>query len=107
MAVPTPMPVMAMPAVPAMPMAVVPAVVPVMAPAHLFGFEAVDFVRAGHGGTQVFIDGRRPLFLRKRLRRQRRGLRARSKHGCAGGGGKGEFEKMAAFHDISLFVRGQ
>jgi len=103
MAVPAPVPVMAMPAVPAMPMAVV----PVMAPAHLFGLEAVDFVRTGHGGTQFFIDGRWRLVSFERLRRQRRSLRTRSKHGCAGGGPEGDFEKVAAFHDISLFVRGQ
>ena len=62
MAVPAPMPVMAMPAAPAMPMPVVPAPVPVMAPAHLFGLEAADFVRAGDGGTQFFIDGRTMAF---------------------------------------------
>jgi len=44
----------------------------------------------------------------KRLRRQRRGLRARSSQcGGAGGGSNGEFQKVAAFHDISLFVRGE
>ena len=55
-------PATVMPAVPT-PVPAVPVVVPVMAPAHLFGLEAVDFVRAGHGGTQFFIDGRRPLVL--------------------------------------------
>jgi hypothetical protein len=74
---------------------------------HLFGLDAVDFVRAGHGGTQVFIDGRRHLLSGQRMRRQRRSLRGRSKNGCAGGDPEGEFEKVAAFHDISLFVRGQ
>jgi len=98
MTMPAPMPVMAMPAVPM-------AVVPVMAPAHLFGLEAVDFVRAGYGRTQFFIHGRRSLVSFERLRRQRRSIRARSKHGCAGGG-EGDFEKVTAFHDISLFTRG-
>jgi hypothetical protein len=102
MTVPAPMPVMAMPMVPAMPVAVV----PVMAPTHLFGLEAAGFVRAGDGGTRFFIDNRRHLVSGQRLRRQRRSLRGRSKHGCAGGGPEGEFEKMAAFHDISLFMRG-
>ena len=95
MTMPAPVPVMAMPTVPAMPTAMA----PVMAPADRFGLEAADFVRAGHGGTQFFIDGRRHLVSGQRMRRQRRSLGARSKRGCAGGDPKGDFEKVAAFHD--------
>jgi hypothetical protein len=62
MTMPVAVPATVMPAVPT-PVPAVPVVVPVMAPAHLFGLEAVDFVRAGHGRTQFFIDGRRPLVL--------------------------------------------
>src|ERR1700722_18405515 len=105
MTMPVAVPATMMPAVPT-PVPAVPVVVPVMAPAHLFGLEAVDLVRAGHGGTQFFIGGRRPLVLGQRLRRQRRGLCTRRKAGRGGRGGGGGFQKVAAFHDISLFMRG-
>jgi len=111
------LPVMAMPA--AVPVPVVPApvtpvpaampmVVPVMTPAHLFGLQAAHFVRAGHRGTQFrcFARGRQ-LISGNRLRRQRRGLDACRQRGGAGGNSNGEFQKIAAFHDISLFVRGK
>jgi hypothetical protein len=78
-----------------------------MAPAHLFGLEAAGFVRAGHGGARFFIDGRRRLVSGQRMRRQRRSVGAGCKRGCAAGGSKGECEKVAAFHDISLFMRGK
>ena len=38
------------------------------------------------------------------MRRQRRGLRARGQRGGSGGKSNGELQKLAAFHDISLFV---
>jgi hypothetical protein len=40
-------------------------------------------------------------------RRQRRGIRARRNGGGTGGKTKGYFQKVAAFHDISLFVVGE
>ena len=55
---------------------------------------------------RVFGRRRQLLILRKRVRHQRRGLRARSQRGGAGGKSKGEFQEVAAFHDISLFVFG-
>jgi hypothetical protein len=41
------------------------------------------------------------------MRRQRCCLRARSQRRGARGKSKGEFQKVAAFHDISLFVDGE
>jgi hypothetical protein len=84
-------------------MAAVPVtVVPVMAPAHLFGLEAVDLVFGGDGGTGIFIR-RQPFIFCKRMQRKRRGLRARGEHSGSGRKSSGEFQKVAAFHDISLF----
>lgn len=79
-----------------------------MAPAHLFGLQSAHFVYAGHRGTQFrfFMRGRQSIS-GNRLRRQRRGLDACCQRGGAGGNSNGEFQKIAAFHDISLFVRGQ
>jgi hypothetical protein len=77
--------------------------VPVMSPAHLLRLEAVHFSFRGQCGVRVFGRGRQPLIVRKRLRRKRRGLRARSQRGGAGGNSKGKFQEVAAFHDISLF----
>ena len=81
--------------------------VPVMSPAHFFGLEAVHFVVAGDRGMGVFIRARQLSAFRKRLRRQRRGPRARGKRAGAGGQSNGKFQKMSAFHDKSLFVPGQ
>jgi hypothetical protein len=96
-------------AVPAMvptPVAAMPVPVPVMSPTHLFGRKALDFGFGCDGGMKVFARRRRTFIFRKRqLRRQRRGLCACSKRRSAGGaGGKsnGQFQKVAAFHDISL-----
>ena len=91
--------------VPAVPAPV--ATVPVMSPAHLLRLETVRFFFGGQCGMRVFNRRRQPFIFRKRLRRKRRGLRARSQRGGAGGKSKGEFQKVAAFHDISLFVRGE
>jgi hypothetical protein len=95
-AMPAPVPVVAMP----MP-ATVPAVVPVMSPANLFGLEAVHFVLGGNGGTRFLTCSRRRLIAGNRLRRQRRGVDACRQRGGAGGNPNGEFQKIAAFHDIS------
>src|ERR1700730_7737913 len=53
---------------------------PVSPPPHFFGLEAIDLVARGHGGMHIFIGGRQPA-LTERLRRKRRGLRARSASG--------------------------
>jgi hypothetical protein len=55
----------------------------------------------------ILVRPRQPVISRNRLRRQWRGLRARRQCGGAGGNSNGEFQKVAAFHDISLFVRGE
>jgi hypothetical protein len=93
MAVPTPAPA----PVTAMP---VPSPVPVMTPPHLFGRQMIDFILGNHGGFRAFTARRRETLWRQN-RRQWRGLRARSQRGRAGGQSKGEFQKVAAFHDIS------
>ena len=49
---------------------------------------------------------RRSVF-KQRMRRQRCSLRARSQRSGAGGKSKRDFQKMAAFHDISLLVDGE
>jgi hypothetical protein len=85
------------------PMTAVPApvtAVPVMTPAHGFGLEAASFFGGGDRG--MCIRRRQPATVIKRLRRQRRGLDAGGKRGGSGGKSKGDFQKVAAFHDISL-----
>jgi hypothetical protein len=78
--------------------------VPVMSPTHLLRLEAVHFCFGGQCGTRPFGRGRQPFILRKRLRHKRRGLRAHSSQsGRTGGNSKSKFQKVAAFHDISLF----
>ena len=65
--------------------------------------ETIDFVLCNDRGLGGFA-ARRHETLYSRNRRQRRGIRGRSK--CCGCGGSGksnsEFQKMTAFHDISL-----
>jgi len=79
------------------PAAVMPAAV---APAHLFGLEAIDIVLRGDRGFRtIAVRWREAVF--HRYRRQRRGLRARSKRGSTGDISQGEFQKVAAFHLIS------
>ncbi len=85
------------------PMAPVTMVMPV-SPAHLLRLEAVDLVLAGDGGLRIGISRRQPPVVLKRLRQQRRGLRARRQRNSARGKSNGEFQKVAAFHDISLLV---
>jgi hypothetical protein len=79
----------------------VPMPVPVVAPANLFGLEVIDLVLADNSRFRGFAARRQqPRF--RRDRRQWCGLRARSKRGSARYKSKGEFQKVAAFHDISL-----
>jgi hypothetical protein len=74
---------------------------------HFFGLEAVQLLCAGNSGMGIVIRGRQPSVFCERIGRKRRGVRARSKCRSARGYTKGEFQKVAAFHDISLFVRGE
>lgn len=94
------MPAAAMPA----PMAAMPMPVPVMSPAHLFWFKTVHFARGSNGRTRR-IPRRQPFIWDKWMRRKRRGLRARGQRRGAGGCSESDFQKVAAFHDISSNVR--
>lgn len=76
---PAPMAVMPTPmtTVPA-PMAVVPVMSPpVMSPPHFLRCDPIGFVARGHRGMGIFIAGKMSA-IGKRLRQERRGLRARS-----------------------------
>ena len=77
------------------------------APAHFLGFEMIDFIRGGYGRMSIRAGFRRRPVTNQRMRRQRCSLRARGERSGAGGKSKGEFQKMAAFHDISLLVDGE
>ena len=99
MAVPAPVP--AMPVTAPTPVTPMPVPMPVMAPAHLFGLEMIDLVLAHHSGFRIFAARGHEARLRGN-RRQRRSLHARGKGRSTGGNSKGEFQKMAAFHDVSL-----
>jgi hypothetical protein len=87
------------------PVAAVPVPV-VVTPAYFLGLEAIDIVLGRDRGLRIIAARRHETLLRGN-RRQRRGLRARSTRCGASGKSNGEFQKMAAFHGISLFVRGE
>ena len=89
---PAPTPVMA-----TVPAAVIPAPV---APTHFLGLKAIDIVLRGDRGFRAFAARWHEAVFR-RYRRQRRGLRTRSKCCSTGDISKGEFQKVAAFHHIS------
>ena len=76
---------------------------PAPAPTHFFRREVIDLVLADDSGFRS-LPVRRHKVLVWRNRRQRRRLRARSKCCRARDKSKGEFQKVAAFHDISLFA---
>jgi hypothetical protein len=78
--------------------------VTVVVPADLLGLEMLDLSLGRHGGMNIRIRGRLRLICAKRMRRQRRGLRARGQRGGPGGKSNGELQKVAALHDISLWV---
>ena len=96
-------PVTAVPAAMPAPMPAMPAPVPVMTPAHFFGFEVIDIVLRDHRRFRA-LAARRSQTLRRRNRRQRSGIRARSKYGRTSGKSNGDFQKVTAFHDIFLLV---
>ena len=73
-------------------------------PAHLFRFEAIDLLAGCDRRLGISIARR--FMVGDRLRRQRCGLSARSQRRRARGKSKGEFQKMATFHDISLSRHG-
>lgn len=78
-----------------------------MSPADLFRPEIRNLRLGRDSAMNIRIRRRRMFILAKRTRRQRRGLRARGQRGGPGGSsGKsnGKLQKVAAFHDVSLFV---
>jgi hypothetical protein len=70
-----------------------------MPPADFFRLQVIDIVLRDDRGLRALA--RRHEALLGCHRRQRRGARARSKRCSARGYSKGEFQKVAAFHDIS------
>ena len=75
-------------------------------PAYFLGLQAIDIVLRGDRGFRA-LAARRHQTLFSRYRRQRRGVGGRNERCSAGNKSKGEFQKVAAFHDISLFVHGE
>ena len=75
-----------------------------MSPAYLLGLEMLNLSLGRDSGMNIVIRGWLTLICAKRMRRQRRGLRARGQRGGPGGKSNGELQKVAALHDISLWV---
>src|SRR6266436_5486473 len=78
---------------------------PPAVPPHLFGLQMLHLVAVGDSGTGILVRRRQRSVLRERVRHKRccpcaRGQRSRTRDKS-----KGEFQKMAAFHDIFLSVR--
>jgi hypothetical protein len=73
-----------------------------VSPVHLFRLEMRHFRFRCDGRSDILISGCQPLLGRKRGHHQRRGLRDRRQCGGSCGKSDGEFQKGAAFHDISL-----
>lgn len=71
------------------------------APAHLFGDKTINLVAGRDGRPRIVISRQPPSVSDERSRREGRGLRARGQRYRACGKSKGEFQKVAAFHDIS------
>ena len=82
----------------------VPMPVPVVMPANLFRFEAIDFFLGDYRGFGVSARRGRQGRLGAH-RRQRRRLRTRRKCRGASGKTKSNFYKVTTFHDIFLFRR--
>jgi len=80
--------------------------VSVMSPAHLFRFHAVHLVSGDNGEMGILVPKRHPLIFGKRLWGKGYGVRACGQRGGARGYSKGEFQKVAAFHDVSSFALG-
>jgi hypothetical protein len=69
----------------------------------LFGLKLLNLSFRCHGRADILIAARQPPICERR-HHQRRGLRGRGQRGGSGGKSDGEFQKVAAFHDISLVV---
>jgi hypothetical protein len=73
--------------------------------AHLLGLQMVHLVAASDSGTGILVRWRQRSVLAERMRHKRCCPCARGECGSASGKSKGEFQKMAAFHDIFLSLR--
>jgi hypothetical protein len=74
-------------------------------PPHLFGLQVFHLIARGDGGTGILIRRRQPSVLCERMRQKRCCPCTRGECGGTRGKSKGEFQKMAAFHDIFLSER--
>jgi hypothetical protein len=70
----------------------------------LFGLEVFNLSLRCHGRADILIAARQLPSCLERRHHKRRGLRGRDQRGGSGGKSDGEFQKVPAFHDISLFV---
>jgi hypothetical protein len=70
----------------------------------LFGRKTIRLVAGRNRRARLGVSGRRPAVCGERLRCEGcgLGLSARGERRRARGKSKGEFQKVAAFHDISL-----
>ena len=75
------------------------------APAHLFRLQMFHLVAGGDSGTGILVRRRQPSVLCERLRHKRCCPCARGQRCSACSKSNGQFQKMAAFHDIFLSVR--
>ena len=75
-----------------------------VSPAYLLGLEMLHLGLGRDRRMNILICWRQPFIRAKRMRRQRRGPRGRGQRGGSGGKPNGELQKVAALHDISLFV---
>jgi hypothetical protein len=71
-------------------------------PAHLFGLQMFHLIASGDSGTGILVRRRQRSVLCERLRHKRCCLCTCGQRGSARRKSKGEFQKMAAFHDIFL-----
>src|ERR1700756_2364263 len=98
---PSPMPVVPVVAMPSPMSVMTPVMVPVMAPAHLYGLDAIDFILCAHGCFRAC--GRCLHELWRRNRRQGGRLCASRERHSAGDQSNGETQKVSAPHDVLPF----
>jgi hypothetical protein len=74
-------------------------------PSYFFGLQMLHLVPVSDGGTGILVRRRQRSVLCERMRHQRCCPCTRGECGGARGKSKGQFQKVAAFHDIFLSVR--
>ena len=110
-ATPAPMTAAPAPATTAAPAPTTTAPAPVTAPPaptsppHLFGLQMFYLVTGSDSGTGILVRWRQPSVLCERMRHQRCCPCTGGECGGACSKSKGQFQKVAAFHDIFLSVR--